>query len=360
MAQDLTMVDEAINAIRRLFLATLLIVAVWFVGYFSARDKFSTYEDVKAFYSWLILHNQVVNQLPWDVFSHKVKETLDTVYVEIGEQEAPNPGTPRLAPVPHEITVAWPTPRKYALRLVPIESNLDPETERLYRIETEPPELVSLEWFLLFEKQDDDESWLKPVRTSLRIGGIKLDGTPRHVRGQFRGKEEPPHWEAVSLELAALDFEGSWENLTMSDKAFKALRAQVDPTTGMVRVFGIDLPFSTFLSTIGLLLAGLSFSVFGPVLRLQSTSKPVQAAVWIMTVPVGRNTTRRALEVLLVFLSILWALLLCFIAVLQISSPTDLMPASHWVVLSSAGALVLSSVAWGMAGLELYRLRRRS
>jgi hypothetical protein len=351
-------IDEAINEIRRLFLATLLVAVVWFVGYFSARDKLATYKEVKEFYSWCILYDEVTKQLPWNVFDHDFNKTLESVWEEIGEQEAPNPGTPQLAPVPHEITVTWPTPKKYALRLIPIESILDSSTERLYRVESDPPELVSREWILLFEKRDDVQlGW---VRTSLRIGGVDLSGTPRHIRGQFRDKEKPPHWERVSLELKALGFGGSWESLSISDEVFKALQTQVNPTTGVVTVFGVDLQFSTFLSTIGLLLAGLSFSVFGPILRLRSTSEPARTAAWIMATPVGHTTTRCALEVVLIFLSVAWTILPCFIAFLQISSPADLITASRWVILSSAAALVLSSVAWGMASLELYRLRCRS
>ena len=357
---DIAVVDEAITAIRRLFLTTLVIVVVWFIGFLSAQDKYTAYQEVKELYGWLILYNEVSHQLPWNVFDVDHLKVLDTVWEETGEQEAPNPGAPTLIPVPHKILIAWPAPQRYTLSLVPINSGLNPETERLYRVAINPPDLVSRPWNLLFEKQHEDLLASQSVRTSIKIGEVKLDGSLRQIRGQFRGKVQPPNWESISLHLAAHGFEDSWEKLSIADQSFKTLRAQVDPTAGTVTIFGIDLPFTRFLSMIGLLLTGLSFSLFGPILRLRATDKPASASPWIMTVPTTQTTAGRALEAVLISLSGIWVALPCIIAVLQVSSPRDLITAPRWVVFFGAAALLFSSVAWAMASFELYNLRHRS
>ena len=355
-----SMIDAAVQGIHRLFLATLLIVVIWFFGYFSAREKFVSYQRVEEFTKWTALHRTIANELPWDVFQEDAQKRLDTVSVVIGEQEAPNPGTPRFAPTAFEITVPWPTPKRYEVALAPVQSKLNPTNERIYEVITKP-KLVNERWHVLFEKQeaDDETGQLDGARASLKIGEIKLSGTERHIRGQFRTVETPPHWGEIALELAPSGFNGSWEELSPANSALARLQTEVDPRTGTVSIFGVELQSQLFLSTMGLLFAALAFSLFGPVLQLRRTTGPVESEPWILAVPVGEGRVSRLLEWVLIVLSAAWVVLPCFILVFQVISPRELLPAPTWVLVTGALALLFSSYAWAIAGWELYQLRRR-
>ena len=367
------MIDDAIRSLHALFFTSLLVLLLWLLAWPAATEKIRLYHATAEVTAWAAAREALAG-MHRSVFA----EPPDTDIAEdemLGEPQAPS-NEPEDIRFALEATITWPDERTEPFTLVHAEQfnprmmTLTGTAARVYRIVTEHGDLPFHNHYAVFVQDTvptlENGDVVEKPRT--RIGIVPATFPQFKMRGAgtrqadlaLQRADVPDRWSEVRLALRRLGYAGAPEELSTSDAALARLQSEEDPRlrSGGVTVFGAQLSLAQFFSSVGLLLAGVAFSMIGPLIALRSASFVTHGQSWVFVVPARGSLGRRLLDCVASVFTAAWAVSPIVILVLQRRSAADLQGLTNDRLFSlGAVGLVFSAVVFAMVTIDLWRIR---
>lgn len=371
------MVDEAISLLRRLFLLSLLIGAVWLLSWPSAMEKLALYRDARDLHAWLFLKERMAElkheiddfaRGPDGIFREKNDTSITRVRV-------PKEGSPvrderdvNWVKVPIMVHTSWPTRKSYPISLEPtIYPGLDGEMVRLYRIQSEATDLPLSEYVVIFFSEDRPLPLVEPDDNPVVISAsdtMLIEEAPTSVRLRLLHQalpriNRPKSWDRIRIQLVRYGYNELPTELLSTHAILPRLQEDSDPRlrSGGVKILGIQLSIGLFFTTVGLFLAAIAFAMIGPLVALRNSKSHATSSVWILVVPTAGNQRRWVLEGLILAVTITWVSFPLLVLILQVTADIDLEGVGEWALPFGAAGLVFSSIIYALAAWEMRTCR---
>jgi hypothetical protein len=368
------MVDDAIRSLHALFFTSLLVLFLWLLAWPAATEKIRLYHATAEVTAWAAMREALAG-LHRSVFTEDADADI-TEDETLGEPKPPS-NEPEDIKLPLEAIITWPDERTEGFTLVhadqfnPRVMTLPGTVARVYRIVTEHGDLPFHNHYAVFvqdtvptvEKDDVID------KTRQRIGiiaptfpqfrNIRNAGT-RQAALALQRANFPDRWSEVRLALRRLGYSGVPEELSSNDLALARLQSEEDPRlrSGGVTIFGVQLSLAQFFSSVGLLLAGIAFSMVGPLVALRSAGTRNHGQSWVFVAPGATRGGRRLLDWIATVITSAWALSPLVILFLQWRSAGDLQGlTTGWLFALGAVGLVFSAIVFSIVAIELRRVR---
>jgi len=346
--------NAATSSMRALFLSSLAILLLWFLTYPSAAYKLDLYSKLRTLHTWLDL--QGLQEYVEVVFESKPDERIDHHIVELDSSEG------YYAEEAITVETLWPKVEKVAIELVPADhyqkhdKNITDKV-RIYQIVSlSSSTFPANEYFAVFLK---GLSAVKIISIHDNVFRNNSSLGLRQIIQSAHESHKKPYWEQIRPHLVKFsDYTGE-QKPGAQMAALAKLRAEVDPETpeGGVQVFGFQLSIKLFFSSVGILLAAVSFAMIGPLMGMKSSESRRIENPWIFLLPFRKTVVGGILEILIVLISLCWALSPLIILNLQRSIEGQLGDISGLVLLFGRLGLIFASVVQCIAAYQLGRLR---
>ena len=350
------MADDAIKAIRALFVSTLALYLLWCINWPSVLQLLDRYEHGKHLEAWLLLRE--LSGIPEvglivDEACLAVQQPCElTISDYVPTEPEFGPRGRDFAPTarPLSVPLYWP-------RDVDVSVTLRAESRRVVGgvamiAEADASVLPLEEYRVVFTSSRafvvhvEDEAFWKDARRT--ISYTEFAGSRR---------SRPRYWNDTRRRLAGHGFDGEADALDRrGGPALARLRAESDPNGRTVRVFGVSFTLGSFVGWFGLLVTAVAFGGIGPLVTLGRAATPI-GGPWIMTLPRGPGTAGFVLECAILLASGVWAAFPLLIVSLQLPANSRLDGGVDWFSAISAVGLVLSSAVFVLIALELRRNR---
>ena len=366
--------DDAIRSLHALFVTSLLVLLVWLLAWPAATEKIRLYHATAEVTAWAAMR-EALTGLHRSVFAEDANADI-TEDEMLGEPRPPS-NEPEDVKLPLEAIITWPDERTEGFTLVHAEQfdprvmTLKGSAARVYRIVTQHGDLPFHNHYAVFVRDTvpalENEDVVEKPRT--RIGviaptfpqfrNIRNAGT-RQADLALQRANFPDRWGEVRLALRRLGYPGAPEELSSNDAALARLQSEEDPRlrSGGVTIFGAQLSLAQFFSSVGLLLAGVAFSMVGPLIALRSAGSRAHGQSWVFVVPGAARGVRRLLDRVATVITGVWAMSPLVILFLQWQSAADLQDlTTGWLFSLGAIGLVFSTLVYAIVAIELRRVR---
>jgi hypothetical protein len=368
------MVDDAIRSLHSLFFTSLLVLLLWLLAWPAATEKIRLYHATAEVTAWAAMREALAG-LQRSVFSADADADI-TEDEMLGEPKPPS-NEPEDVKLPLVAIITWPEERTEGFTLVRAEQfnphvmTLQGTVARVYRIVTQHGDLPFHNYYAVFVRDTvptvENGDVVDKPRTRIGIVAstfpqfrtIRNAGT-RQADHALQRANFPDRWGEVRLALRRLGYSGAPEELSSNDPALARLQSEADPRlrSGGVTIFGAQLSLAQFFSAVGLLLAGVAFSMIGPLIALRSAGSRAHGQSWVFVVPGSARGGRRLLHWVATVITAVWAMSPLLILFLQWQSAADLQGlTTGWLFSLGALGLVFSTIVYAIVVIELRRVR---
>ncbi len=325
------MLDDAIRSIRQLFLLSLVVLAVWALGWPAARATLTRFQEVRQLHAWLLLRDRL------DAIDDReallVSPLGEAVTHETIWREGAGPqGGEYLDDVRLQVRATWPQEEDLAFELVPFADSAEAlagrPLARVYRIAS-PGELLPLGDYLAVVLQSPPA--IRVIAPSEVVVRPKARLGVRAIEAAAREGDHPIAWDALVPALEREGFAGRPSQLPLDHRAVLSISAAADPRVRKVGVLGVDLDLAQFISGVGMILAAIGFAMLGPLLALQAAKGQPHEQAWVFAIPPQARLGPRLVAGAARLVLAAWAASPLAILIVQSIGAPDLSGLSSWL-----------------------------
>jgi hypothetical protein len=362
-----TMVNEAINSIRKAMLAAFVLVVVWVLALPTTTAELKVRHAAEQLSAWLILKNKFVDTyIDWPtaeafherfVSTNEDKQVIDSEMGDPPLDKVDLRGGGNTSPWPYELVLRtqWPGEKpdvRVHLQARPIEGPYE-----VWSVGTDARFLPFDTYDVVIDKSGCSQDCVKVLgREEWAVSRTVAE--PRVIQFLLNRQNHPREWE----DIAALLWPGVVElpeaaGLKQSDPVIStfvkdALRAQHN-------FWGVSVDAGLFLAAPGILLGAQAFMLLGPLLVLINRRDSMLSEPWIMTTAT-RVPRRRILEGILLLISAAWCLVPLGIWYAQAEQAIWLHPFERACYRVGLVGLAIASVVTAALLVELWRIRQEA
>lgn len=357
------MIEESIRSIKQLWLASLVLFAVWLLSWPAMEDKLEVTVQLQDLHAWLLL-KETVSEIESELCEHRTSEQIDKRLhtVDMGGQDTSYEDW-----VPIEIVASWPKPLKATITLRrfyvfpdPNMKSTAPASDTSLRAYAVQPSTKGLP-FDEYQVVVANDRMVAVVPKSVVVNAHTLPMVClRHMEREINRVARPGSWDKLEVHLRSHGYHRTLWDLRSTDESLARLQLTSDPRKSEVHVFGLDLSTRGFVLSVGFLFSAIAFAMIGP-LRSLKAARSESSAPWIMVTGTGHSKLELVLEFAIHSISLLWAASPLLVVILESRLYAYLNTAEFILLVISYVALVFSSVVFFITAVRLraVRLSRR-